>query len=75
MGKVENKIIVWSIDDFNTLGLMRELGNFQIQLAKMPKMSNDKTCNQRTARRAKAERFTATERDLNTANKQTQNNR
>lgn len=27
MEKIENKVIVWSIDDFNTLGLMRELGN------------------------------------------------
>ena len=26
MEQVKNKIIVWSIDDFNTLGLMRELG-------------------------------------------------
>ena len=32
MGKVENKIIVWSIDDFNTLGLMRELGNTELDM-------------------------------------------
>lgn len=32
MGKVENKVIVWSIDDFNTLGLMRELGNSDLDL-------------------------------------------
>ena len=32
MGKVENKIIVWSIDDFNTLGLMRELGNAELDM-------------------------------------------
>ena len=29
---VENKIIVWSIDDFNTLGLMRELGNAELDM-------------------------------------------
>lgn len=32
MGKVENKVIVWSIDDFNTLGLMRELGNVDLDM-------------------------------------------
>lgn len=32
MEKVENKIIVWSIDDFNTLGLMRELGNAELDM-------------------------------------------
>lgn len=29
---VENKVIVWSIDDFNTLGLMRELGQSNLDL-------------------------------------------
>lgn len=28
MNKIHNKIIIWSIDDFNTLGLMRELGPY-----------------------------------------------
>lgn len=32
MKKVENKVIVWSIDDFNTLGLMRELGGSEIDM-------------------------------------------
>ena len=32
MKKIENKVIVWSIDDFNTLGLMRELGQADIDL-------------------------------------------
>lgn len=32
MEKVENKVIVWSIDDFNTLGLMRELGNAELDM-------------------------------------------
>lgn len=32
MGKVDNKVIVWSIDDFNTLGLMRELGQSDLDL-------------------------------------------
>lgn len=32
MKKVENKVIVWSIDDFNTLGLMRELGNAELDM-------------------------------------------
>lgn len=32
MEKIENKVIVWSIDDFNTLGLMRELGNANLDL-------------------------------------------
>lgn len=29
---VKNKIIIWSIDDFNTLGLMRELGQNNLDL-------------------------------------------
>lgn len=32
MEHVKNKVIVWSIDDFNTLGLMRELGQFDLDL-------------------------------------------
>lgn len=28
MEKIKNKIIIWSIDDFNTLGLLRELGPY-----------------------------------------------
>lgn len=32
MKKVENKVIVWSIDDFNTLGLMRELGSAELDI-------------------------------------------
>ena len=32
MEKIENKVIVWSIDDFNTLGLMRELGNAELDM-------------------------------------------
>lgn len=32
MTKINNKVIVWSIDDFNTLGLMRELGNSELDL-------------------------------------------
>lgn len=32
MKKIENKVIVWSIDDFNTLGLMRELGNTDLNM-------------------------------------------
>lgn len=32
MSKVKNKVIVWSIDDFNTLGLMRELGQSGLDL-------------------------------------------
>lgn len=32
MEKAENKVIVWSIDDFNTLGLMRELGSAALDL-------------------------------------------
>ena len=32
MKKIENKVIVWSIDDFNTLGLMRELGEESFEL-------------------------------------------
>lgn len=32
MDKVENKVIVWSIDDFNTMGLMRELGQADLDL-------------------------------------------
>lgn len=32
MQRVENKVIVWSIDDFNTLGLMRELGKSDLDL-------------------------------------------
>ncbi len=30
--KIKNKVIVWSIDDFNTLGLMRELGPYGLDL-------------------------------------------
>lgn len=29
---VKNKVIVWSIDDFNTLGLMRELGQYNLDM-------------------------------------------
>ena len=32
MKKIENKVIVWSIDDFNTLGLMREVGNSDLDV-------------------------------------------
>lgn len=32
MKKIPNKVIVWGIDDFNTLGLMRELGQPEIDL-------------------------------------------
>lgn len=32
MERINNKVIVWSIDDFNTLGLMRELGKFDLNL-------------------------------------------
>lgn len=32
MQKIENTVIVWSIDDFNTLGLMRELGGAELDL-------------------------------------------
>lgn len=32
MNTVKNKVIVWSIDDFNTLGLMRELGNADLDM-------------------------------------------
>lgn len=32
MEKIQNKVIVWSIDDFNTLGLMRELGNAELDV-------------------------------------------
>lgn len=32
MDTISNKVIVWSIDDFNTLGLMRELGQFDLDL-------------------------------------------
>lgn len=32
MFAVENKVVVWSIDDFNTLGLMRELGQFNLDM-------------------------------------------
>jgi len=32
MERIENKVIVWSIDDFNTLGLMRELGQSDLDL-------------------------------------------
>lgn len=32
MKNVNNKVIVWSIDDFNTLGLMRELGQSNLTL-------------------------------------------
>ncbi len=30
--RIENKVIIWSVDDFNTLGLLRELGPFDIDL-------------------------------------------
>ena len=30
--KIGNKVIIWSIDDFNTLGLLRELGPYDIDL-------------------------------------------
>lgn len=29
---IPNKVIVWGVDDFNTLGLMRELGQFDLDL-------------------------------------------
>lgn len=29
---LKNKVIVWSIDDFNTMGLMRELGQFDLDM-------------------------------------------
>ena len=32
MREVKNKVIVWSIDDFNTMGLMRELGQDNLDL-------------------------------------------
>ena len=32
MNKVENKVIVWGVDGFNTLGLMRELGSSDLDL-------------------------------------------
>lgn len=32
MIKVNNKIIIWGIDDFNTLGLLRQLGSFDLDL-------------------------------------------
>lgn len=32
MEKIQNPVIVWSIDDFNTLGLMRELGQNGLNL-------------------------------------------
>ncbi len=32
MKQIKNKVIVWSIDDFNTLGLMRQLGQPNIDL-------------------------------------------
>lgn len=32
MERIDNKVIVWSIDDFNTLGLMRQLGNADLDL-------------------------------------------
>lgn len=32
MKDLENKVVIWSIDDFNTLGLLRELGPFNIDL-------------------------------------------
>lgn len=32
MNKIKNKVIVWSIDDFNTLGLMRELGSTDLDM-------------------------------------------
>jgi len=32
MERIYNKVIVWSIDDFNTLGLMRELGGTELDL-------------------------------------------
>ena len=32
MGEIKNKVIVWGVDGFNTLGLMRELGNHGLDL-------------------------------------------
>ena len=32
MKTIKNPVIVWSIDDFNTLGLMRELGQSGLDL-------------------------------------------
>lgn len=32
MDKINNKVIIWSVDDFNTLGLLRELGSYDIDL-------------------------------------------
>ena len=32
MKDLEKKVVIWSIDDFNTLGLLRELGPFNIDL-------------------------------------------
>lgn len=32
MEVINNKVFVWSIDDFNTLGLMRELGQFNLDM-------------------------------------------
>ena len=32
MMKIDNKIIIWGIDDFNTLGLLRQLGRFDLDL-------------------------------------------
>lgn len=51
MRLLKNKVIVWSIDDFNTLGLMRELGQFDIDLlflifGRAGFASNSKYCKQ-----------------------------
>lgn len=32
METIKNPVIVWSIDDFNTLGLLRELGQSRLDL-------------------------------------------
>lgn len=32
METIKNKVIVWSIDNFNTLGLMRELGEYNLDI-------------------------------------------
>ena len=32
MKRIENKVIIWSVDDFNTLGLLRELGPFNLDV-------------------------------------------
>lgn len=50
MADVKNKVIVWGADGFNTLGLMRELGNTEIDLIFLIKgragfASKSKYCN------------------------------